>query len=187
MSGRLRAGAPNEIAGTGTGWDRVNRFATLPSGNKRCCLSVPPRLHIPGMTGDAQDAEADRRPYYKVPLNLPHAGRIARRILPLLPGRVEPGGEEAVAARKTTTELIGILETCLEEGENPNQEVSAQLCDRGATLGRRLVDHIERGGFGHDRLGQCVRNFFECLELGREGADISLRAGENPRSMQRPF
>jgi hypothetical protein len=40
---------------------------------------------------------------------------------------------------------------------------------------------------GHDRLGQCVRNFFECLELGREGAAISLRAGENPRSMQRPM
>ena len=37
-----------------------------------------------------------------------------------------------------------------------------------------------------DRLGQLVRNYFECLELGAEGAEISLRAGEDPRSLQRP-
>ena len=27
---------------------------------------------------------------------------------------------------------------------------------------------------------------FECLELGEEGAEISLRAGEDPNSIQRP-
>ena len=53
-------------------------------------------------------------------------------------------------------------------------------------LGRLLVDHIERDQLGHDRLGQGIRNLFECLELGREGAVISLRAGEDPRSFQRP-
>ncbi|MFZ5495316.1 MAG: hypothetical protein ACOZE5_08265 [Verrucomicrobiota bacterium] len=45
---------------------------------------------------------------------------------------------------------------------------------------------MELDSLGHDRLGQGVRNYFECLELGREGAAIPLRAGKDPESMQRP-
>jgi hypothetical protein len=45
---------------------------------------------------------------------------------------------------------------------------------------------FERDGIADDRLGQAVRNLFECLELGEEGAEISLRAGENPDSALRP-
>jgi hypothetical protein len=48
------------------------------------------------------------------------------------------------------------------------------------------VDAIEALGVGEDRLGQNVRNLFECLGLGQEGAEISLRAGEDPRSLMRP-
>jgi hypothetical protein len=139
------------------------------------------------MTGDEQRAGTGERPYFKVALNLPHAGRIARRILPLLPAHGESGGSEALEARKVAAELVELLDPFLELDENPQAEVSTQLRLSAATLGRKLVGHIERGGFGHDRLGQCVRNLFECLELGREGADISLQAGENPRSLQRPF
>ena len=54
-------------------------------------------------------------------------------------------------------------------------------------MGRLIVDDIERLGVGDDRIGQAVRNFFECLELGEEGARISLRAGENPKSALRPI
>jgi hypothetical protein len=125
------------------------------------------------------------RPFFHVALNLPHAGRIARRILSLLPAGGPQGGD-AEAARKLTVEMIGLLDPCFEMDENPPRELAAEMRERAAALGRRLVGHIERGGFGHDRLGQCVRNFFECLELGREGTDISLRAGEDPRSLQRP-
>ena len=50
----------------------------------------------------------------------------------------------------------------------------------------QLVDEIERHALGEDRLGECIRNLFECLELGAEGAVLSLRAGENPDSLQRP-
>ena len=49
------------------------------------------------------------------------------------------------------------------------------------------MGEIERLKLGSDRLGQHVRNLFECLELGEEGAQISLRAGENPNSVQRPL
>ncbi|HMD60493.1 MAG TPA: hypothetical protein VKG78_03630 [Opitutaceae bacterium] len=129
---------------------------------------------------------AHDRPYFKVLLNLPHAGRIARRMVPLLPDARPPGGPEA-AARRLTIELVGLLDPCLDIDENPPGELGAKLRDDAARIGRSLVDEIERGGFGHDRLGQCVRNLFECLELGLEGADLSLRAGEDPRSLQRPY
>jgi hypothetical protein len=125
-------------------------------------------------------------PYFKVPLNLPHAGRIARRILPLLPAQHENGHPEANGALRVVLSLIELLDPFLELDENPPAPMGALVQEKAAKLGRRLVDHIERGGFGSDRIGQCVRNLFECLELGREGALISLRAGENPNSLQRP-
>jgi hypothetical protein len=137
------------------------------------------------MPGDERPP-ADNRPYFQVALNLPHAGRIARRIAPLLDRREAPGGADASAARQTVGELVRLLDPCLDLDENPPGELGEQVRRYAAALGRRLVDEIERGRLGHDRLGQCVRNLFECLELGREGAEISLRAGENPKSLQRP-
>jgi hypothetical protein len=122
-----------------------------------------------------------------VPLNLPHAGRIAHRIVRLLPAREALAGGEAGEARRIAAELIEMLDPCLEADENPPAAAGEALRQCCAALGRSLVVHIERGELGGDRIGQCVRNFFECLELGPEGADISLRAGENPGSLQRPF
>jgi len=136
---------------------------------------------------DGEQASGARdRPYFNVALNLPHAGRIARRIARLVPPSGPPGSPEAAAIR-LTVELVELLEPSLDLDENPPPEAAVRLRDQAARLGRGLVDQIERGGFGHDRLGQCVRNLFECLELGREGTEISLRAGEDPRSLQRPF
>jgi len=130
--------------------------------------------------------DGDNRPFFNVLLNLPHAGRIARRIVHLLPDRDTDRAVETESARRVADQLLELLDPCLEADENPAPAVGVRLRDRAAELGRKLVDHIEKAGLGHDRLGQCVRNLFECLELGREGADISLRAGEDPRSMQRP-
>jgi hypothetical protein len=122
------------------------------------------------------------RPYFHVALNLPHAGRVVRRIPPLPP----PSGTDAEQAHNAVSELIALLDPFLSADDNPPEPAANRIRERAAQLGRDLVGHIARGAFGHDRLGQCVRNFFERLELGREGAEISLRAGENPRSMQRP-
>lgn len=133
-----------------------------------------------------RDEPAAEPPYFRVALNLPHAGRIARRMLPLLAGPGAPGGPAGEPARRTVVELIELLDPCLDLDENPPGDTGLRLQAEAAALGRTLVAQIERGGLGHDRLGQCVRNFFECLELGREGAVLSLRAGENPASFQRP-
>jgi hypothetical protein len=141
--------------------------------------------HIGAMTGKERAHGPDNRPFFQVALNLPHAGRVARRIVLILPPRGAPDGAEA-EARRTAADLLELLAPCMELDENPPGDLGVQVRDRAAVLGRQLVGHIEGGGFGFDRLGQCVRNLFECLELGREGAEISLRAGENPRSLQRP-
>ncbi len=125
-------------------------------------------------------------PHFRIPLNLPHAGRVARRIVLLLPTHVRGPGAEADAVRQIAQELEDLLAPCFDLGENPDAVSAGRLRERAAALGRRLVDAIERGGFGSDRLGQCVRNLFECLELGPEGTTLSLRAGENPNSPQRP-
>lgn len=135
----------------------------------------------------SSESPAPEPPYFKVPLNLPHAARVAWRIASLLPAPPEPVNAEAEAANRIAQQLTDLLADCFERDENPGGTAALRLRDRAAGLGRRLVGHIEQGGFGGDRLGQCVRNFFECLELGPEGAAISLRAGEDPKSLQRPF
>jgi len=124
----------------------------------------------------------ENSPFFDVPLNLPHAGRIARRLLAILQG----DGQDRTSAGQTATKLAGLLDPYFESEENPAGPMAARVRLEAAALGRQFVDHVELDGLGHDRLGQCVRNLFECLELGREGAAISLRAGEKPDSMQRP-
>jgi hypothetical protein len=122
--------------------------------------------------------------FFDIPLDLPHAGRLADRIVELLDRIAEEGSgetDEAIAAAEKVSKL---LFRYTESDDNPPDAM--RLRDEAAALGRALVDAIERSGIANDRLGQYVRNFFECLELGEEGAAISLRAGENPNSLQRP-
>jgi hypothetical protein len=143
-------------------------------------------MQRPEPSGSSAGERPAERPYFKVALNLPHAGRITRRLVRLFPAPGEKGAKEAAAARLTVAALVELLDPFLELDENPHGEAAAEFRDEAAMLGRRLVDEIEAARLGHDRLGQCVRNLFECLELGQEGADISLRAGEDPNSIQRP-
>lgn len=123
-------------------------------------------------------------PFFHVALNLPHAGRVARRIATLLSTNVANG--EVGKALAQAIEIVALLDPWLELDDNPPPPQAQLVQEQAARLGRELVDRIEQEGLGHDRLGQCVRNYFECLELGREGTLISLRAGENPSSLQRP-
>lgn len=122
-------------------------------------------------------------PFFDVPLNLPHAGRVARRLVTYL----HRDGHGGTAAAATAGQIVEVLDPYFVSEENPPLADAQTVRDEVAVLGRRFVEQIELDSLGHDRLGQAVRNFFECLELGREGAQISLRAGENPQSMQRPY
>jgi len=120
-------------------------------------------------------------PHFRIPLNLPHAGTLATRVLYFLsPKTSDPDLLE------TAGKLIELLAPCRQAGENPPDEEARRVTGEAAALARVLVEGIERLKAGHDRLGQCIRNLFECLELGEEGAALSLRAGENPDSVLRP-
>ena len=124
--------------------------------------------------------------HFDLPLDLPHAGRIAGRILELLEHHCEEHGIDAPALFEVTERLDGMLCRFVDEAENPPASEAAAVRDRAAELSRNLVAELEAAGIRGDRLGQYIRNLFECLALGEEGAQISIRAGENPESLQRP-
>ena len=116
-------------------------------------------------------------PQFKIPLNLPHAGKISNRLNTLLNRRVNPENPEHRRLIFTCNELYHLLLPVYEVGENPRSTESYGIAVRAAGLGRAVVEEIERNELGSDRIGQCVRNLFECLERGQEGSLLSLRAG----------
>jgi hypothetical protein len=125
-------------------------------------------------------------PHFDIPLDLPHAGRIADRILNLLERHTDEQGIDAPDLLDTAERLSSLLFRYTDAEENPSGAEGLRVRDEAAALGRHLVDLLELSEIRGDRLGQFVRNLFECLALGAEGAEISLRAGEDPGSVQRP-
>ena len=124
--------------------------------------------------------------HYDIPLDLPHAGRLASRIVRLLERHCEEHGLDAPEVLDLAERLDAMLSKYVQEDENPREAEGREAREKAAELGRQLVTALEAANIQGDRLGQYVRNLFECLELGKEGAEISLRAGEHPDSLQRP-
>lgn len=123
--------------------------------------------------------------HFDIPLDLPHAGRLADRIVALLEKHTEEMGLDVPEVMDIADRLSSYL--FRHAGGDDNPPNANEVRDQAALLGRQLVDAMEAAHITGDRLGQLVRNFFECLELGKEGSEISLRAGENPKSLQRPI
>lgn len=123
--------------------------------------------------------------HFDIPLDIPHAGRIADRLLILVQRHAEEKGTEAPEALDAAERLWSLLFRYSGEDDNPPDPM--KIRDDAAMIGREFVDAVVTARLTSDRLGQLVRNLFECLELGEEGAEISLRAGENPNSLQRPY
>ncbi|HET7712262.1 MAG TPA: hypothetical protein VFL80_10075 [Thermoanaerobaculia bacterium] len=124
--------------------------------------------------------------HFQIPLDLPHAGRLADRILNLIQRYLDETGKEADEVVEAAERLSRLLFPYSANDENPPEEEASRVREEAASAGRELVDAMESSGVTGDRMGQYVRNLFECLELGEEGSVISLRAGENPNSLQRP-
>jgi len=125
--------------------------------------------------------------HFDIPLDIPHAGRIADRLLIIVQRHAEEKGVEAPEALDAAERLWNLLFRYSGEDDNPPEAEAMQVRDDAAAIARELVDSVVAAGLTSDRLGQLVRNLFECLELGQEGAQISLVAGENPNSLQRPY
>ena len=115
-------------------------------------------------------------------INLPHARTVLERIGRSLEalgafGESGNGGSSRLRAR------YAILEAELRpHDEDPALQEAIEAADTAASLGRNLVSAIIEKGRFSDRLGQCVRNLFECLGLPEEGARLSLECGERPDS-----
>jgi hypothetical protein len=66
--------------------------------------------------------------------------------------------------------------------EDPKAEIALPAADDAAREALSLVEALLDTTVRGDRLGQIVRNLFECLGLPEEGAAQSLRCGERPDS-----
>lgn len=125
--------------------------------------------------------------HFQLPLDLPHAGKVARRLVQVLGNRGWLDREDGKPLMDAAMRLTRLLAPYFETGENPScADLATAERDSAAALGREIVSLIRAAGAQDDRVGQCIRNLFECLELGEEGARLSIDAGENPDSPQRP-
>jgi hypothetical protein len=125
-------------------------------------------------------------PHFNIPLNLQHAATIARRLayhLERLQKLKSVKLDKALIRAESISEKLFPFHV---SEQNPAPDDLAVLISEVAALAREMVDEVEGLNAGDDRFGQAVRNLFECLVLGEEGARISLRAGENPDSALRP-
>ncbi len=130
---------------------------------------------------DCRDvSEEDYRRYVRI--NLPHARTIVARI-----GRsLEAVGAFGEAGNGGAMALHDAFQTLERQAqvfdEDPPQKEAILAADALAAHGRALVEAIVETTVQGDRLGQLVRNFFECLGLLEEGAALALRCGERPDS-----
>jgi hypothetical protein len=117
-----------------------------------------------------------------VHLNLPHARTVAQRIGRSLEA-LGAFGEKGNGHAAPLADAYDALETRLRGfDEDPPAAEALRAADEAAALARALVEAILATPARGERLGQHVRNLFECLGLPDEGAELSLLCGENPES-----
>jgi hypothetical protein len=115
-------------------------------------------------------------------LNLPHARTVIARIarsLEALGAFKEEGNGGAFALHAAYDALE---EEARPYEEDPREAEALAAADAIATRARALVAAILETPARGDRLGQHVRNLFECLGLPEEGARLSLQCGEREDS-----
>jgi hypothetical protein len=115
-------------------------------------------------------------------INLPHARTIIQRIGRSLEalGAFGEGGNGSSPALRAAYERLE--EAARPFDEDPPLHRALRAADDVAERARALVALILGTSARGDRLGQHVRNLFECLGLPEEGAALSLQCGEHPDS-----
>ncbi|MCB0825188.1 MAG: hypothetical protein KDC26_03285 [Armatimonadetes bacterium] len=124
------------------------------------------------------------QPFFQVPINLSHAATVATRIVSRLVENL-PSKHESEALSQAEFLVSELLPYRIDPEEPAPAEamvVQAHCLD----IARHLVTLIREEKLQSDRVGQSVRNLFECLGAGREGSVKGLEAGEDPSSPQRP-
>jgi hypothetical protein len=116
-----------------------------------------------------------------VRLNLPHARTVTQRIGRSLEALGAFGRGNGDAADLSSA-FQALEENLRGYDEDPPAAEALQAADEAAALARTLVLAILGTSARGDRLGQNVRNLFECLGLPDEGALLALRCGEREDS-----
>lgn len=116
-------------------------------------------------------------------INLPHAQTVLNRLVRWFEYQRQPCPYEETEVGQRLAEMDRLLRPY---SEDPPEAEALRVADEVAGVARALVVETERVGYRGDRLGQCVRNLFECLGLAEEGAELSIICGERPDSPLRP-
>jgi hypothetical protein len=124
--------------------------------------------------------EDDYRRY--VHLNLPHARTIIARIWRSLEALGAFGQQGNGSGAPLALALEALEEEARPYEEDPPIETALAAADAIAERARALVAAILATPARGDRLGQFIRNLFECLGLAEEGAALSLECGERADS-----
>lgn len=124
--------------------------------------------------------DEDYRRYVRI--NLPHARTIVTRVGRTLEalGAFGEGVNGGAIALRAAFDAVEQSLRAFDEDPAPEETVAA--ADAAAEKARALVDAILETPARSDRLGQHVRNLFECLGLAEEAATLSLQCGERPDS-----
>ena len=119
-----------------------------------------------------------------VHINLPHSRAVLARIGRMLEflGAFSP---EAPGGAALDAAFQGLARAAEPYDEDPALAPAVEAADGLAVRARALVGALLETPLRSDRLGQHVRNLFECLGLAEEGAELSLQCGERPDSLMR--
>jgi hypothetical protein len=120
-----------------------------------------------------------------VQINLPHARTVAMRVGRNLEAISALGELKDGRADPLRTALDALERALVDFDEDPTMEAAVAAADIVAKRARAVVDAILETPARNDRLGQHVRNLFECLGLAEEGQTLSLLCGERPDSALR--
>jgi hypothetical protein len=120
-----------------------------------------------------------------VNINLPHSRTVIQRIGRMLSflGAFRGGGNGGAPALHIA--FAALEKEAAPYDEDPALKAAIAAADGLAVRARALVAAILETPLRSDRLGQHVRNLFECLGLAAEGAELSLQCGERPDSLLR--
>lgn len=120
-----------------------------------------------------------------VNINLPHARTVILRIGRTLEFQGAFGAETSGGATGVRPAFDALENEAAPYDEDPGLETAVEAADVLAGKARALVAAILETPVRSDRLGQHVRNLFECLGLADEGGALSLQCGERPDSPMR--
>jgi hypothetical protein len=124
-------------------------------------------------------------PYFNTPVNLTHAAEIARRLCSRIAQTVPP--DQDSEALEQANLIFAELFPYIYDTQVPSSAEQMIVVSHALDLARHLVNLIQIEKCKSDRVGQSVRNLYECLGRGEEGSHMGLLAGESPTSLQRPI